>query len=112
MILSRLEITAEDLERRTGWAIRPEGACKGGTCVPLPPADGSTVDARVIAERLHMPLIGDEVLGVWCLGPQPDGKVLSSAQAPELNLPEWRGGAFTLSSLRGRRVLLLAWASW
>ncbi len=112
MILESLEIGLKDFEERTGWAIKPEGACKGEVCIPLPKFGGSAVDVRALAEHLRMPLIRDEEHRVWCLGPEGEGKVLASARAPELRLPEWRGGVFALSSLRGMKVLLLAWASW
>lgn len=32
--------------------------------------------------------------------------------APDFTLPDWQGREFRLSSLRGRRVLVVAWASW
>ena len=40
------------------------------------------------------------------------GLPLRSAVAPELELPDFRGGSFRLSSLLGTKVLLVAWASW
>ena len=43
----------------------------------------------------------------------PTGHALASAEAPELELPDLRTGElFRLSSLRGQKVMLLAWASW
>ena len=36
MILDRLDIGADLFAAGTGWAIKPEGACKGEICVPLP----------------------------------------------------------------------------
>jgi peroxiredoxin len=38
--------------------------------------------------------------------------VLDSNRMPELVLPDFDGGAFDLASLRGRKVVLIAWASW
>lgn len=112
MILDGLRVEKDEFERRTGWAIKPQGACKGEMCVPLPPGDGAGFDVAMLAERLGMPLIRDETSGVWCLGPESGGKVLAGAEAPDFTLPDWHGEDFTLSSLRGRKVLLLAWASW
>ncbi len=112
MISSNVEVKTEEFERQTGWLIRPEGACKDDRCVPLPQPPSGTVDLRTIAERLGMPLVHDEEAGLWCLGPGAGGKALTSAQAPELKLPDWRGERFHLSSLRGQKVLLIAWASW
>jgi hypothetical protein len=110
MILESLTIEPRSFEARTGWAIKPEGACRGDVCVPLERAEDGSVDAQTISQRLRMPLVGDD--GVWVLGPQFDAAPLESARAPELTLPDWRGGDFSLSSLRGTKVLLIAWASW
>ena len=113
MILKTLVVDAQELERRTGWGIKPEGACKGELCVPLPTRTGtSQVDARVLAERLSMPLLHDEVHKVWCLGPEAGGRVLSSAVLPDIVLPDLEGNPFALRELRGQKVLLVAWASW
>ncbi len=112
MILETLHITPAEFEQRTGWLIKPEGACKGERCVPLPPMSAEHPDVRVLAERLGMPLVRDEASGLWCLGPEAGGCALATAQAPDLTLPDWRGGEFHLSSLRGLKVLLVAWASW
>jgi peroxiredoxin len=49
---------------------------------------------------------------VWCLGPRATGHALENAVAPELVLPDLDGKPFALSSLRGSKVFLLAWASW
>jgi hypothetical protein len=110
MILERLEVTPDELERRTGWAIKPEGACKGDRCVPLP--DGERLDVRVLAERLGMALVKDEPHGLWALGPESGGRALLTAEAPAITLPDRHGKKFSLSDLRGMKVLLLAWASW
>ena len=112
MILDSLHLTPTEFERRTGWAIKPEGACKDERCVPLPPMRRDSLDARVLAERLGMPLIHDEPSGLWCLGPAAGVRALTSASAPDLALPDVNGREFHLRSLRGTKVLLVAWASW
>ena len=77
-----------------------------------PPTAAST--SRVLAERLGMPLVADAAHGVWALGPETavTGRALTTAVAPELVLPDADGNPFRLSSLRGQKVLLVAWASW
>ena len=114
MILESLRVGSADLERRTGWSIKPQGACKEDRCVPLPPSDAEAgvVDARVLADRLGMPLVHDEANGLWCLGPESGGRALTSVAAPELVLPDVDGAPFSLATLRGTKVLLVAWASW
>jgi hypothetical protein len=117
MILTELSVDAGELERRTGWAIKPEGACKGEVCVPLTPhADmgRGRVDVGVLAERLGMPLVHDEGASLWAMGPESGvtGRALTTAKVPEIVLPDLNGNEVAISSLRGQKVLLVAWASW
>ena len=109
MILDRLEVERDALAARTGWEVKPEGACKGEMCVPLP--DGP-LDARVLSERLGMALVADEQHGLWALGPESGGRALASARMPDLELPDRHGRPFSLRSLRGTRIVMVAWASW
>jgi hypothetical protein len=115
MILHGLAVDETELRRRTGWELKPEGACLGELCIPLPDeasADGN-VDARVLSEHLGMPLVQEPEHGVWALGPAAvSGRALTTAEAPELVLPDLDGRPFALSSLRGQKVVLTAWASW
>jgi hypothetical protein len=108
MLLERLDQPPPDLERRTGWAIKPEGACRAEACVPLK----QPFDVRDMAERLGMALVHDEVHGLWALGPEAGGRALTSAEVPELVLPDRHGRDFALRSLRGTKVFMIAWASW
>lgn len=112
MILTTLQVDPTEWERRTGWQLKPEGACKGDRCVPLPTSEPQRSDVRLLAERLGMPLLHDTAHDVWCLGPESGGHALTSAQAPDLVLPDLDGRPFALQSLRGQKVLLVAWASW
>src|SRR3954462_13600235 len=110
MILERLEVDAAELAARTGWEIKPEGACRGDMCVPLP--DGP-LDAHVLSERLDMPLVGDERHGLWALGPESiGGRARADARMPDLELPDRHGRPFSLRSLRGTRVVMVARTSW
>jgi hypothetical protein len=108
VIVERLDEPPAELERRTGWAIKPEGACRGEVCVPLP----GPFDVRELARRLRMPLVADEAHGLWALGPQAEGHSLTSAELPEIVLPDRNGEDFALRSLRGTKVFMIAWASW
>jgi hypothetical protein len=112
MLLERLDVDPRELARRTGWEINPEGACKADRCVPMPEPPGANVDVRVVAERLGMALVHDEQHGIWALGPESGGHTLLSAEFPEIELPDRDGRPFSLHSLRGTKVLLVAWASW
>lgn len=115
MILTSTRVPQRDFEAGTGWTLRPEGACKGSVCIPLPKdaaadSDGM-VDVSGIAEAMGLPLVHDREHGVWALGPESIGaRALSSAEAPDFELPNLAGEPFRLSSLRGQKILVYAWA--
>lgn len=112
MIVSSLSIPRQEFEAGTGWELKPEGACKGEVCIPLsnPPA-GDTVDVMSLATQMGLAVVADEANSVWSLGPEAIGdRTLVTAQAPELRLPDLDGNEFNLSSLRGQKVLMVAWS--
>ena len=110
MLLRSLSVPKHEFEAATGWTLKPEGACRGEVCIPLSKPTGKTVDVRQLANDIGMPLVGPE-RGLWALGPASIGsRALATAEAPELTLPDLDGNEFHLSSLRGQKVLLFAWA--
>ncbi len=115
MILHELTTTVDAFWEATGWEPKPEGLCRGEVCVPAPGslrADGS-VDVAAAAARLGMPLVHDDEHGVWALGPATaTGHALPSAVAADPELATLDGTPFRLSSLRGRKVVLVAWTSY
>lgn len=108
MLIDHLDITPGEFAAGTGWAIKPQGACKADICVPL---DDSGFDLLAVTERLGMAVVPDESAGLWALGPESlANRALVSAEAPELVLPDIDGHDFHLSSLRGQKVLVVSWA--
>jgi hypothetical protein len=112
LIVDSPRVEGAELEERTGWSLRPEGLCRDEVCVPARGASDGSVAVDVLSESLRMPLVVDEAHGLWCLGPRATGKALETAVAPDLRLPDVDGNEFRLSSLRGQKVFLVAWASW
>jgi hypothetical protein len=116
MILESLTVGKDELKARTGWDIKPEGACKGQICVPLPPnaSTATTVDVTVMADRLGMPLVAHSGQDLWALGPETatTGRSLSTAEAPDLTLPDINGNPVHISDLRPQKVVIVSWASW
>lgn len=123
MLLHDTTVTAGEFEAGTGWALKPQGACRGELCIPLRDTgqdDSATdessdpdtsVDVAAIAEQIGLPLVHDADHDLWALGPWAGtGRALVDARAPELVLPDLDGHDFRLSSLRGQKVLILSWA--
>lgn len=111
-----------DLTTASGWQLKPEGACKGDVCVPIPPAretefvrdSGSSFNLAAIARLLGQPVVHDDKNSVWYFGEAAATRraTLASLQAPDFELPDIDGKMHRLSDYRGKKVLLAAWASW
>ena len=114
MLLDSLDLTADAFADATGWVAKPEGMCKGESCVPVPGtvSDDGTLDVAAVAERLGMALVADDDAGIWALGPESGGRALTTATVPPIELPDIDGNPFNLTAMHGRKVLLVAWASW
>jgi len=114
VIVDTLEMSPAELQMRTGWELKPEGACKDDTCVPmdgLAVRDGK-VDLSDFADRLGMPIAHDAQHGLWALGPRAGGHVLDGVRFPDLVLSDFDGKPFDFAALRGKKALLIAWASY
>ena len=111
MLLDRLDLSPDEFTRLTGWEIKPEGACKGDVCVPLGRED---FDLEATAERLGMAMVSDSSgtdQQLWAFGPATvTGRALGTTEIGDFSLPDLDGNEFALSSLRGQKVLLVAWA--
>jgi len=113
MITDSLMVSPESFTARTGWALKPEGACKGQICVSLGNdfSAKESIDIQPIADRLGMGVVHDATHGLWAIGPETlGGHALATAEAPNLTLPNLDGEMFELASLRGQKVLLVAWS--
>lgn len=115
--LARPTIPAGALEETLGWDLQPEGLCRGVVCVPVDQSalvreDG--LDLGVLADALQRPLVTDQKHAVAALGASHHdrGEALTSLQAPDFTLPDLDGTLHSLSDQRGKKVLLVAYASW
>lgn len=71
------------------------------------------VDIEQAAHFLGMPIVVDDVHDVRAVGPASlGGRALTTAEAADPVLHTFDGEPFRLSSLRGRKVVLAAWASY
>jgi hypothetical protein len=114
MILDTLELSVAQLHERTGWELKPEGACQGDRCVPMTglTIEEGRIDMSDFARRMGMPIAYDETHELWALGPASGGHVLEIARFPHVELTDFENNPFDLSTLLGRKVLLVAWASY
>jgi hypothetical protein len=109
VIVTGLDISADEFRAGTGWEIKPEGACKGDLCVPLD--QSQSFDLESAADRLRMALVHDADAGLSAFAPESLGdRALVTAESPELRLPDLDGNEFVLSSFRGQKVVIVSWA--
>jgi len=112
VIFHTARVSAAELERVTGWALKPEGLCHGERCVPFASASTDAIDLADVSRALSMPLVEEPRAGLWALGPEAGVAALASTTLPDLELPDIDGRPFNFASLRGRKALIVAWASW
>ena len=116
-----LWLAPAELRVATGWERKPQGLCRDEGCVPIPPGregefvrNDRSVNLAALAHYLGEPCARDDKHSVWYFGasPQHRSDALRSLEAPDFTLPDLDGNPHSLSDYRGRKVLLLSWASW
>jgi len=119
-----LWVTLPDLTRATRFVLKPQGACLDEFCVPIPKArkaaflrtehNEKLFNLTELARTLKQPAIHDETNAIWLFGSRPQSlmEVANTLEAPDFTLPDWKGTPRSLRDFRGKRVLLVTWASW
>ncbi len=115
-----LWLGGDDLKRVSGWEFKPQGFCKGDVCLPVPDARrsefvaGGRYNLAALASLLGQPVMTDAEHHAWCFGEAAAERkrVLTSLAAPDFSLPDLDGKTHSLSEYRGKKVLVVSWASW
>jgi hypothetical protein len=115
-----LWLPARDAAASTGWESKPEGLCRGDVCVPVPAGrereftSGARVNLAALWTHLGRPVVHSDRGDVWVLGEsaRDRGAALAALDAPDVTLPDPSGRLHSLSDYRGKKVLLVTWASW
>jgi hypothetical protein len=113
----RVRIGEDALEAALGWTVAEEGLCREGLCVPVRSDALLTpegIDLAELAAALGRPLAVDLSERAACLGASAGdrGRALAALDAPDFALPDLAGRVHRLSEHRGKKVLLVAYASW
>ncbi len=101
-----------------GWELHPEGLCREGLCIPVPDGTaldaGGRIDLAAFARVLDRPLAVDVEERAAYLGVSAGerARALKSLVAPDFTLPDLNGRPHRLSDHRGKKILLVAYASW
>ncbi len=113
----RVRLPARTLHDALGWELKPQGLCRGDTCIPLSRevsicADG--IEIADLAGALRRPLALDVAEAAAYLGASAEQRAAALAMlvAPDFSLPDLEGRLHALSDQRGKKVLLVIYASW
>ncbi len=113
-----IRLSPQALRQAFGWELKPEGLCRDDRCVALRGSPGVVnddgIDLEGFARLLARPLALDADERVAYLGGSAADRSaqLASLEAPDFALPDLKGIHHSLSQYRGKKVLLVAYASW
>jgi hypothetical protein len=119
-----LWVTLTDLKRATRFEVKPKGVCRDELCFPIPKARRSAFfmtqpkvkwfNLSEFARLVRQPTAYDEKHSTWYFGPRTEVQngYLASLEAPAFTLPDISGKMHSLADFRGKKVLLVTWASW
>jgi hypothetical protein len=109
-----LWVRAADLPRINEFELKPEGACRADICIPVAKSlkSGEWFNLSGFARKLGQTVVTDS--GVWSFGEIPvvRGSFYNSRMAPDFAAPDRKGRVVHLSDFRGKKVLVVTWASW
>jgi hypothetical protein len=117
---SDLLIDPKDLRRVNGFELKPEGACCEDLCIPLTGDLLIDRDGRqwfnicAFARLLGQPFVADQEARVWSFAEIPAKRqsLMVNAMAPDFEVKDRKGKVVRLADLRGRKALVVTWASW
>ncbi len=113
----QLFFAPESLEAATGWTLKDVGLCRGPVCVPLRGLElrgEHGVSVERFAEVLGRSVIVDSERGIAAMAVDPLIRVgaLRDKVAPEIVLPDLDGTLRSLIEFRGRKTLVVTFATW
>lgn len=119
-----LWVTMADLKRATRFVVKPQGICRDELCFPIPKsrkAQFVKAQKRVnwfnlseFARLVKQPVAQDDKHAVYYFGARADERNghINSLEAPDFTLSDLNGKQHSLADFRGKKVLLVTWASW
>ena len=111
---ANLWVRSTDLTRINDFEVKPQGACRADICIPLSKdlKNGEWFNLTGFAHKVGQAFVADT--GVWSFGEIPvvRGTYYNSRMAPDFAVPDRIGKVVHLSDFRGKKVLIVTWASW
>ena len=109
-----LWVRAEDLPKINEFELKPQGACRADVCIPISKQwrQGDYFQLTAFAKKVGESVVTDA--GVWSFGEIPAlrGNFVDGRVAPDFAVPDRQGKLVHLSDFKGKKVLVVTWASW
>jgi len=109
-----LWIRSADLPHVNEFEVKPQGACRADICIPLSKdlKKAEWFNLTGFARKVGQAAVNDS--NVWSFGEVPllRGTYFNSRVAPDFAVPDRKGHVVHLSDFRGKKVLVVTWASW
>jgi hypothetical protein len=111
-----LWVRKRDLPAINEFDVKPQGACRADICIPIPKEmlRGEYFNLTAFAKKIAQPVVADADARVWSFGEirALRGSFLEGRMAPDFTVPDRAGRPVHLSRLRGKKLLVVTWASW
>ena len=111
-----LWVRTRDLPDINQFEVKPQGACRADLCVPIPKdmRRGEFFNLTAFAKKMGQPVVADIDARVWSFGEIQAlrGTFLEHRMAPDFVVPDRTGRPVRLSQFRGKKLLVMTWASW
>ena len=111
-----LWVRKADLPRVNGFEVKPQGACRDDVCIPIPKdmTRGEYFNLSAFARKVGQSAVADTTYRVWSFGEIPaiHGVYLNTRISPDFAVPDRKGRVVRLSDFRGKKVIVVTWASW
>ena len=111
-----LWVRKTDLPRINDFVLKPQGACRADLCIPVSKdmTRGAYFNLTAFARKVGQAVVVDRAARVWSFGEIPvlRGQFVNSRIAPDFAVPDRKGRLVRLSDFRGKKVLVVTWASW
>ena len=109
-----LWVRSKDLPRVNEFEVKPQGACRADVCIPLAKnlKNGEWFNLTGFARKIGETYVAEQ--NVWSFGEIPvlRGGFYNSRIAPDFAVPDRKGRVVHLSDFRGKKTLVVTWASW
>lgn len=111
-----LWIRSRDLPRVNGFELKPQGACRADLCIPISKDSvrGDHFNLTAFAKKAGQSVVAEPASKVWSFGEMQalGGGLSSSRIAPNFEVPDRLGRPVHLAGFRGKKALVITWASW